>query len=384
MEQALALPVSRRRQALARNEAAEQAFCIADVAALQADPSAAGRAKLARRFGEGFDQIAAGGTRDLARSILELLVRDVESEVRKSLSEAVATAKLLPAETARRLAHDTIEVAAPVLQKSPALSDQELIEIVRTNAVQYALAVAGRERLSDELSDTLVTHGDERVVVRLIGNLGAELSERTLKHIADDYSAHKAVQERLVKRPALPPEFIEQMVAVITDRVAWNLIENQRMAPEQARAMIEGVRERAAISLTAREHGDQQRMRALRELKGRGDLVADDVLVLLREGDIAGFEIGMALHADLDVGHVQRLAYNQDRRFLAALCARAGFSTPHYITLRMALELAEATVSNCQAHRGYSSDSIRFLQRQYERLQNDPKEIDSLVATFKR
>ena len=64
-------------------------------------------------------------------------------------------------------------------------------------------------------------------------------------------------------------------------------------------------------------------------------------MAFLRDGAIAKVEAGLALLADIDVPRVRQLLYGMDKRGLAALCARAGFGAPHYIAIRMALDLAE-------------------------------------------
>ena len=75
--------------------------------------------------------------------------------MRQALAEAAAASANLPHRIARRLARDDLEVAGPILTRSPVLTDDDLAEIVRTHAMPYALAVAGRERLSERLSDVL-------------------------------------------------------------------------------------------------------------------------------------------------------------------------------------------------------------------------------------
>ena len=61
----------------------------------------------------------------------------------------------------------------------------------------------------------------------------------------------------------------------------------------------------------------------------------------LRDGEIGGVEAGLALLADVDPARARELLHAADRRGLAALCARADFGAPHYVALRMALDLAE-------------------------------------------
>ncbi|MCB1972209.1 MAG: DUF2336 domain-containing protein [Geminicoccaceae bacterium] len=359
--------------------AQQQALQLADVEALKRDPSAEGRALIARKFGESFDSLATSRTRDLANALLSLLVGDIEKEVRKTLSETVASSHKLPAVVARKLATDDIEVAGPILAQSPVLSDSELVEIVRTNAMQYALAVAGRERVSEELSEALVDSGHQQVVVKLVGNVGAKLSNRTMKRVMDDYRDDDQVQDRLVRRPELPYELVEEMVGIIGSKIEWELVRNQRMDPGQAKAIMKAVQERTAIGLTAREHGDQKLRQRLRERYMAGDLTHEDVLKFLRDGDINSFEQSLSLMAQLEPAAVRTLAYSPDRRYLAALSAKADFPSPHYITLRMAIEMAETTVAPDGRELSYSSDSIQFLQKQYERLRLDEFKVDELI-----
>ena len=209
VESGVSPAMSRRRAALMQRgaEAAER-LAAKDVVTLQQDPSAANRALVARKFGAQYDELAENAPRDLVKALLHLLVGDVETQVRRSLALAVASSDQLPVAVASRLARDRIEVAQPVLEQSPLLDDAELIEIVRTNAMQYALAVAGRERVSEQLADALVDSGKQPVVARLVGNAGAALSAKTLKRVMEDWQGDRQVQDRLVRRPALPFEMI--------------------------------------------------------------------------------------------------------------------------------------------------------------------------------
>ena len=125
--------------------------------------------------------------------------------------------------------------------------------------------------------------------------------------------------------------------------IGWNgrWFGDRRLPPDEARALMAAVRERAAISFTARAHADSKLQQHLLGLLAAGALGHEQLLAFLRDGEIASLEIGLALHARLDLNQVRQLLYHADRRHLAALCIAASFATPHYITLRMALEIAE-------------------------------------------
>jgi uncharacterized protein (DUF2336 family) len=373
-----AAAVGRRRARLVAGEAPvahEPRLSLADVEALGRDPSPDARAALAAKFGRQYDGLLEGQTRSLADAVLELLVKDLEKKVRQTLAETLAASPNLPGHVARRLAQDDIEVARPVLEQSPVLSDEELGEIVRTHAMQYALAVAGREHLSECLSEILVASGESEVVCRLIGNGGAQISVKTLRSVAEDYRDDRGVRERLIRRPALPYELIDLLVAAIGERLEWELVRARRMSADEARQLMAATRERATLSLVAREHGERTLERELRHRLTNGELGPEDVLGFLRDGQIGRVEAGLVVLADSDLARTRQLLYGVDKRGLAALCARAGFGTPHYVALRMTLDLAEQGLKESAPEHSYPDEAIQFIQDQYERIKGDDAQV---------
>jgi uncharacterized protein (DUF2336 family) len=373
----------RRREALLRSQAErerEQRLGAADVEILRRDRSPQARAQVAAKFGRQFDELCAASEQAVANAVLGLLVRDIALEVRQALSQTVAGSTHLPPDVARQLAGDAIEVATPILQRSPVLTDQDLVHIVRTNAMQYALAVAGRERLSEMVSDALVETGEAEVVMRLVDNTGATISQNTMQRVVQDYAGNDQIHARVIRRPELPYELVEQLIGVMGERLEWQLIRDRRMSAEDARALMNAVRERATISFTARAHADGKLQQHLLAEFSAGQLPHERLLSFLRDGEIAGLEIGLSLHARLELNHVRRLLYHADRRHLAALCLAAGLATPHYLTLRMALEIAEEAMATRPGDRAYSSDTIRFLQVQYEKLRLDEAKLRQLLG----
>ena len=373
----------RRREALLRHHAdreREQRLGAADVVTLQRDRSPQARAQVAAKFGRQFDELCGGGDRVVADAVLELLVRDLAVEVRQALANTVAASALLPTHIAQQLATDRIEIASPILEQSPVLGDEDLVRVVRTHAMQYALAVAGRQRLSEVVSEALVDTGEAAVVARLVENGGASLSQTTMARVIQDFRDNEQIHGRVIRRPELPYELVEQLIGVMGERLEWQLIRERRMPAEEARALMHAVRERAAISFTARAHADGKLQQHLLAEFSTGRLDHERLLRFLRDGDIAGLEIGLALHARLEPNQVRRLLYHADRRHLAALCIAAGFATLHYITLRMAMEIAEEAMAPRAANKGYSSETVRFLQVQYERLCGDEAKLRLLLG----
>jgi uncharacterized protein (DUF2336 family) len=363
----------RRAQLVANGAKAEQRLSRADVQALQVDPSPASRAALATKFGRQYDQLIEGRTRALADAVLELLVRDAEPQVRQALAQAVAASPGLPQAVAGRLARDDLKVARPILELSPVLSDDDLGQIVRAHAATHALAVAGRGRLSEALCELLVDTKNTEVVAALLGNGGAELSAATCRRIRKDHGDNPALQDRLMRRPNLPYELVDDLLTAIGARLEWPVLCARRMSKAEARQLMAAVRERASID--PRDGADASVERQLRHRLASGELGPEDVLRMLRDGAIVEVEACLALLADVGLARARQLLHATDQRALAALCARAKFGAPHYIAMRMVLDLAEQGFEGGEPEPAYSPETIKAVQRQYDLARADRSQI---------
>src|SRR6187399_2027955 len=103
-----------------------------DIELLVREPSTAMRSRIAEKIARGY---VSGGLTEtevaLANEIFRLLVRDTEVKVRKLIAEQLKGAMHVPHDIVLALAHDHPEVAAPILQYSPVLSEDDLIAIVQ-------------------------------------------------------------------------------------------------------------------------------------------------------------------------------------------------------------------------------------------------------------
>lgn len=364
----------RRRAQLVANgikAVAAQPLSRADVQALQADASPGSRAAVAAKFGRQYDELIGGGTGALADAVLELLVRDGEPKVRRALAEAVATSASLPHAVAVRLATDEPDVARPLLERSPVLTEDDLAEVVRTHAAPHAVAVAARSHVSEGLADLLADTGEPEVIAALVGNDGAELSAGTLERIRTGHSDDSAIQDRLLQRHNLPLAVIDGSLAAIGERVGWPVISQRCMSKAEARQLMARLRDCATLAMDADAPRDPSIERQLHHRLTTAALGPEDLLAFLRDGEIGQLEIGLAVLADVDPVRARRLLYSADNRGLAALCARARFGVPHYVALRMVMDLAERGLEGADPETTYASDTIAMAQKQYDLIRKD-------------
>src|SRR5215472_17084092 len=97
-------------------------------------------ASLYRIQGTGLKQRERG----LMHEILRRLTRDVEMAIRIALAERLADDTTAPVELVLLLADDSIEVARPLLLRSPLLGDDDLLRLLAEAGQAHHEAVAGR------------------------------------------------------------------------------------------------------------------------------------------------------------------------------------------------------------------------------------------------
>ena len=111
---------------------------------------------------------------ELYDGILKVLIAAVEVSARADLAERLAPVDGAPPNAIRTLALDSaIEVAEPVLAQSNALDDEILTRCITIRGQEHLLAIATRHRLSETVTDHLVTKGDIGVLRTLASNPGA-------------------------------------------------------------------------------------------------------------------------------------------------------------------------------------------------------------------
>jgi hypothetical protein len=115
--------------------------------------------------------------------VLCQLAELVEVEARTHVAKLLAPLERAPGNVVAKLANDEIEVAAPLLEFSNVLSDDDLIDIAANQSEEHRIAIAGRTSVTERVGDAIVEHGAGPSVVRLVRNEKAELGKQTLQKL---------------------------------------------------------------------------------------------------------------------------------------------------------------------------------------------------------
>jgi len=190
-------------------------------AALKARMSPKERCALAVDIGQFLDdQNNQDQEREIALAIVEKLVSDETERVRVAISQAIAHNAQIPRALAEQLARDINDVAIPVLELSPTLTERFLEEIILSGSTEKIVAISRRKDLSSRLAHQIVSSGRTKAVRSLLDNLDVSLDNQTLITVVRVYGDDPKTEEALFNRDDLPTDVINALYTFTEAHVA--------------------------------------------------------------------------------------------------------------------------------------------------------------------
>jgi uncharacterized protein (DUF2336 family) len=175
---------------------------------------------------------------ELYDNVFRLLAQGIEVQARVALSEALAPMKRAPREVVRDLANDDyVIVAAPVLQQSVVLDDDDLIAVAQKRGEGHRVALAQRPALKPAVTDALLERKEQAVLAHLISNDTASLSPSGAITLTDVAASNEVVAQALAARLALPVTAVMQILSAARAAVVNVLVESR---PDALASQISG------------------------------------------------------------------------------------------------------------------------------------------------
>ncbi|HUB43363.1 MAG TPA: DUF2336 domain-containing protein [Acetobacteraceae bacterium] len=352
----------------------------ADVARLLAEPSVGVRSELAAKVALEID--SAQLTPDelaIAQDIARIMAQDAAQAVRQALAESLRHAVHLPREVALRLADDVEAVALPVLSASPALTDDDLIAILRRATVPQQHAIASRPEVSEPVSDVVIATAEEGAVATLMRNKGAHIAEPSLHRAVDRFPGSVAIKTGMVHRASLPISVAERLVVMVSEDLRRYLLSHHALPASVAADLVLQSRERAVIGLSLR--ASREDLTALiRQMHRHRRLTPSLILRALCMGDLAFFEIALAVRAGVPVENAQILVHDPGGKGLASLYRKADLPESLLPVFRVAVDAANSTGLD-----GGERDFERYRSRVITRVLSQcedfgPEDLEYLVG----
>jgi uncharacterized protein (DUF2336 family) len=238
------------------------------------------------------------------------LARDLEFRARVELSERLADIGNAPTKVVRDLAFDKdIQVAGPVLERSPRLDEEDLVAIAHDRGQDHLFALSRRSTLSERVTDILVDRGDQRVVRSVADNEGARFSERGFSQLMTRAREDALLQGILKTRRDIPPRQMEELVAIAREKVRETL--REEYADAAADVFDKAVDEVASVAAeTMQPHLLMNDFDAatttVRQKARSGGLIEDDVADWIKAGKLEEALAAMAHLAGVPTEMVAR------------------------------------------------------------------------------
>lgn len=351
----------------------------ADVARLLAEPSAPVRADVAGKLASGLADADLSESELLAaQDILRILAQDVAVAVRCALSHNLRRATQLPHDVAVRLANDVEDVALPILEDSPVLTEADLVAVVRQGSPRKQVTIARRPDVSEPVADALITGAPEPAVVALMANAGARIGAASLGKALDRFATSEAVKEGMARRDTLPMTVTERLVVMVSDQLREYLVAHHDMSAEQATDIVLQTRDRVTLNLS---HGstDAELQVLMAQMHRQGRLTPVLVWRALSLGDMAFFEAAIATLADVPINNARVLIHDAGSAGLTSLYGKSGLPERMLPAVRAAVEvLREVQFDGGERdHERYRSRVITRILTQFEEF--PPEDLDFML-----
>ncbi len=306
---------------------------------------------------------------------LEILAKDQITVVRQLLSEALKDVADAPGDVIKTLALDTeIEVSGPVLEFSPLLTDEDLIEIIEQGPAAGGLnAISRRAEVRERVSDALVATDDVGAIADLLANDSAMIREETLDDLIERAPSVELWHAPLTRRPKLPRTAATRLAQFLADNLLEELQERTDFDAETMEAIKSVVHERleggsdglgnGALSasqdfLTIDLPVDMaERLYQARKLDGKV------IEKALKAGDHGFVLAAMIVKAETDTIVAKRIFLEKSAKGMVALCWKSGLPPKVAVQVQQKMgRIAPSDIIDADGGADYSmsSDEMNF------------------------
>jgi len=293
-----------------------------------------GLAEKIARLAPGLSSDEQSKVQQMTAEALDILARDQVTRVRQILSEALKDVAGAPPEVIRQLAWDTeLVVAGPILEFSPVLTDEDLLEIIDQGAAAGRLsAISKRAEVPETIVDAIVATSDEEAVAFLLDNHKAQIREETLDLILEQAPDVGAWHMPLVKRPVLSLHAATLLAGFVADNLLEILSEREDLESDVLEEIRSVVSER--LQGDGKKPAEKSNERTPSELAHEqatglheaGELSEAEIAEALKSGKRDLVMASIAVRCELPMLAIQKVVTKKDAKGTVSMCWKAGLS----------------------------------------------------------
>jgi uncharacterized protein (DUF2336 family) len=270
----------------------------------------------------------------LMRDILRMLTRDVEMAIRISLAERLAEDTTVPNDLILMLANDAIEVARPVILRSPLLTDEDMLRLIESCDVDRQQAVAARPHIGETVTAALAKSEAETVLVTLVRNATARISGETFEALVEKSRTLAGLQEPITRRPDLPAALASKMCGWVSDALKTYIVYHYPTATVRLETAMASA-EKAVLSPppAPRPTPVESAHKLVDKLFVAGQLKAGFLLRVLHQGQIDLFDVAFSRLVNLPLADLRTCIYERGPVAVALACRAVGIDRCVFATV---------------------------------------------------
>jgi len=262
------------------------------------------------------------------------LALDEVLKVRVALSSALKECTDTPPIVAGQLARDIErEVSEPILRFCVALSDEDLLDILKSHPASWAVqAIASRPQIMAPISKAIIDTEDVPAGKILIENKGADISIETLRDIVDKARKYPDWQKPVAMKKNLSRELVKELAEFVDLSVRNVLLERTDFDAELMEDVSLIVQRRIDFMGQAENESIEDRVFRLYNAGKLNDEIFGDALSM-RDKDFV--TIGLAVLLKTNKLNIDKIFAMGAAKPVVAICWKAGLS------MRLALRLQQ-------------------------------------------
>lgn len=266
------------------------------------------------------------------------LALDEVLKVRVALSSALKECADTPPNVAGQLARDIErEVSEPILRYCIALSDDDLLDILKSHPASWAVqAIASRPAIAAPISQAVINTRDIPAGRLLIENKGADISVDTLKEIVELSKKYPEWQKPVAMKKNLPSYLLKELACFIDLSVRSILLERTDFDAETMTDVSNIVGRRIDFMGQGSDKTTEQRVLDFFKSGKLSDETMADALSMKDRDFVI---LGLACLAKTNRKNIEQIFAMRAAKPIVAVCWKSGLSMR--FALRLQQEIAQ-------------------------------------------
>ena len=275
--------------------------------------------------------------------VVGMLASEIEVTARAQLAKRIAPFAKAPGNIVNQLAFDnSIAVAGPVLRLSERLTDQALVDNAKTKSQDHLLAISQRKSLHPDVTDVLVSRGDQTVVRSVAKNAGARFSDSGFWKLVQRSENDVILAVDVGQRKDIPRHHFQMLIAKASDEVKARLEAINPGASPEIRRIVTDVTAKIQAKFGPASRNYFAAKKQVGALYNSGRLKEGDICDFAKARRFEEVTVALSLICELPVDVVER-ALLDDHQDMVLILARA--SNLSWRTAQLVLQMCAGDAS---------------------------------------